>query len=99
MDYTLDLYLRQFWIDKRLAFASLNNDNTTSSMTVGIDMVKSIWVRASDIKILTLFIQVPDSFFPNEKKSFFHETTSHNSFLRIDNHGQVLRSIRLTVTG
>lgn len=41
---------------------------------------------------------MPDSFFPNEKKSFFHETTSHNSFLRIDNHGNVLRSIRLTVT-
>lgn len=83
-DYTIDLYLRQFWRDKRLAFASLNGDGTTSSLTVGIDMVKSIWV--------------PDTFFPNEKKSFFHDTTSHNSFLRIDNHGNVLRSIRLTVT-
>ncbi|KAH7731212.1 GABA-gated chloride channel receptor [Aphelenchoides avenae] len=47
-------------------------------------MVKSIWT--------------PDTFFPNEKKSFFHETTSHNSFLRIDNKGNVIRSIRLTVT-
>ncbi|PAV55736.1 hypothetical protein WR25_04116 [Diploscapter pachys] len=47
-------------------------------------MVKQIWV--------------PDTFFPNEKKSFFHEATSHNSFLRIDNEGNVLRSIRLTVT-
>lgn len=80
MDYTIDLYLRQFWRDKRLAFESLNSDGTTSSLTVGIDMVKSIWV--------------PDTFFPNEKKSFFHETTSHNSFLRIDNHGNVVRSIR-----
>lgn len=35
---------------------------------------------------------------PNEKKSSFHEATTHNSFLRIDNHGNVLRSIRLTVT-
>ncbi|KAI6176857.1 Ligand-Gated ion Channel [Aphelenchoides bicaudatus] len=84
MDYTIDLYLRQFWHDKRLAFDSLNSDGTTSSLTVGIDMVKSIWV--------------PDTFFPNEKKSFFHETTSHNSFLRIDNLGNVIRSIRLTVT-
>ncbi|KAK6049856.1 hypothetical protein COOONC_12639 [Cooperia oncophora] len=50
----------------------------------GIDMVKTIWT--------------PDTFFPNEKKSFFHEATSHNSFLRIDSHGNVLRSIRLTVT-
>lgn len=41
---------------------------------------------------------MPDTFFPNEKKSFFHDTTSHNSFLRIDSEGNVLRSIRLTVT-
>ncbi|CAI5445001.1 unnamed protein product [Caenorhabditis angaria] len=54
------------------------------SLTIGIEMVKSIWT--------------PDTFFPNEKKSFFHEATSHNSFLRIDSHGNVLRSIRLTVT-
>ncbi|ULU01007.1 hypothetical protein L5515_004274 [Caenorhabditis briggsae] len=54
------------------------------SLTIGIDMVKTIWT--------------PDTFFPNEKKSFFHEATSHNSFLRIDSHGNVLRSIRLTVT-
>uniref|UniRef100_A0A915DXS0 Gamma-aminobutyric acid receptor subunit beta n=1 Tax=Ditylenchus dipsaci TaxID=166011 RepID=A0A915DXS0_9BILA len=85
MDYTVDLYLRQFWRDPRLAFDTLDRDQSVdSSLTVGIDMVKSIWV--------------PDTFFPNEKKSFFHETTSHNSFLRIDNHGNVIRSIRLTVT-
>ncbi|VDM45359.1 unnamed protein product [Toxocara canis] len=80
MDYTVDLYLRQFWRDARLAFRS----DDQSSLTIGIDMVKSIWT--------------PDTFFPNEKKSFFHEATSHNSFLRIDNKGNVLRSIRLTVT-
>ncbi|OZC07909.1 Cation transporter family protein [Onchocerca flexuosa] len=53
-------------------------------LTIGIDLIKSIWV--------------PDTFFPNEKKSFFHEATTHNSFLRIDNRGNVFRSIRLTVT-
>ncbi|KAK6014166.1 Neurotransmitter-gated ion-channel ligand binding domain protein, partial [Ostertagia ostertagi] len=79
-DYTLDLYLRQIWKDPRLAWES----DVQSSLTIGIDMVKTIWT--------------PDTFFPNEKKSFFHEATSHNSFLRIDNHGNVLRSIRLTVT-
>ena len=47
-------------------------------------MVHSIWV--------------PDTFFPNEKKSFFHEATTHNSFLRINHHGNVTRSMRLTVT-
>uniref|UniRef100_A0A0M3ITB6 Neur_chan_LBD domain-containing protein n=1 Tax=Ascaris lumbricoides TaxID=6252 RepID=A0A0M3ITB6_ASCLU len=76
MDYTVDLYLRQFWRDARLAFRS----DDQSSLTIGIDMVRSIWT--------------PDTFFPNEKKSFFHEATSHNSFLRIDNKGNVIRSIR-----
>ncbi|KAE9414693.1 hypothetical protein Angca_006641 [Angiostrongylus cantonensis] len=80
MDYTLDLYLRQIWKDPRLAWES----DVQSSLTIGVDMVKSIWT--------------PDTFFPNEKKSFFHEATSHNSFLRIDSQGNVLRSIRLTVT-
>uniref|UniRef100_A0AC35U9B3 Protein disulfide-isomerase n=1 Tax=Rhabditophanes sp. KR3021 TaxID=114890 RepID=A0AC35U9B3_9BILA len=83
MDYTLDLYLRQFWTDKRLAFRKYNSMNLTS-LTVGFDMVKHLFV--------------PDTFFPNEKKSFFHTTTSHNSFLRIDQDGNVIRSIRLTVT-
>ncbi|VDN17130.1 unnamed protein product [Gongylonema pulchrum] len=49
MDYTVDLYLRQFWHDSRLAFES--DDET--KLTIGIDLVKSIWV--------------PDTFFPNEK--------------------------------
>uniref|UniRef100_A0A914YC83 Gamma-aminobutyric acid receptor subunit beta n=1 Tax=Panagrolaimus superbus TaxID=310955 RepID=A0A914YC83_9BILA len=83
MDYTVDLYLRQFWRDTRLMFESFNKEEETTSLTIGIDMVKSIWT--------------PDTFFPNEKKSFFHEATSHNSFLRIDNLGNVVRSIRLTV--
>uniref|UniRef100_A0A183HHD1 Neur_chan_LBD domain-containing protein n=1 Tax=Onchocerca flexuosa TaxID=387005 RepID=A0A183HHD1_9BILA len=51
-------------------------------LTIGIDLIKSIWV--------------PDTFFPNEKKSFFHEATTHNSFLRIDNRGNVFRSISLS---
>uniref|UniRef100_A0A183V8T3 Neur_chan_LBD domain-containing protein n=1 Tax=Toxocara canis TaxID=6265 RepID=A0A183V8T3_TOXCA len=40
----------------------------------------------------------PDTFFPNEKKSFFHVATTHNSFLRIDPDGTVSTSQRLTVT-
>uniref|UniRef100_A0A0N5AB28 Neur_chan_LBD domain-containing protein n=1 Tax=Syphacia muris TaxID=451379 RepID=A0A0N5AB28_9BILA len=79
-DYTIDLYLRQFWLYPRLAFDSKDE----SSVTISIDMVSYIWAA--------------DTFFPNGKKSFFHEMTSHNSFLRIDKKGNILRSIRLTVT-
>ncbi|KAK5976510.1 hypothetical protein GCK32_021929, partial [Trichostrongylus colubriformis] len=51
---------------------------------VGVDYLDRLWK--------------PDTFFPNEKKSFFHLATTHNSFLRIDSDGTVYTSQRLTVT-
>jgi len=74
-DYTLEMYLRQFWTDPRLSFKGSNE-----SLTVGIDMTSNIWI--------------PDTFFPNEKKAFFHQTTTYNSFLRIKPNGEILRSTR-----
>uniref|UniRef100_A0A915JFP4 Gamma-aminobutyric acid receptor subunit beta n=1 Tax=Romanomermis culicivorax TaxID=13658 RepID=A0A915JFP4_ROMCU len=53
-------------------------------ITISVDYMKHIWV--------------PDTFFPNEKKSFFHMATTHNSFLRITNKGRITTSQRLTVT-
>ncbi|KAI6240186.1 Gamma-aminobutyric acid receptor subunit beta [Aphelenchoides fujianensis] len=82
MDFTIDFYLRQFWRDTRLAFNNFGNDKTTSP---------HCGHRNGQEGKLSWF-------FPNEKKSFFHDTTSHNSFLRIDSRGNVIRSIRLTVT-
>lgn len=96
MDYTVDLYLRQFWRDSRLAFKSPTNDHNTS-LTVGIDMVKSIWVTDTFFPKYFFIFFNNDSIlkiFSSEKKSFFHETTTHNSFLRIDSNGNVIRSIR-----
>lgn len=43
MDYTVDLYLRQFWRDTRLMFDNFQKGEETTSLTIGIDMVKSIW--------------------------------------------------------
>ena len=43
MDYTVDLYLRQFWRDTRLMFENFNKEGEKTSLTIGIDMVKSIW--------------------------------------------------------
>lgn len=43
-------------------------------------------------------IWVPDTFFANEKSAYFHTATTQNTFLRIGSKGEVLRSIRLTVT-
>ncbi|XP_045107826.1 gamma-aminobutyric acid receptor subunit beta-like isoform X5 [Portunus trituberculatus] len=53
-------------------------------LTVGSEYLKKIWV--------------PDTFFANEKKSYFHTATTSNEMLRITNQGKVLRSIRLTIT-
>ncbi|MPC70925.1 Gamma-aminobutyric acid receptor subunit beta [Portunus trituberculatus] len=49
-------------------------------LTVGSEYLKKIWV--------------PDTFFANEKKSYFHTATTSNEMLRITNQGKVLRSIR-----
>ncbi|KAI6239783.1 Gamma-aminobutyric acid receptor subunit beta [Aphelenchoides fujianensis] len=86
MDFTLDFYLRQYWHDPRLAFGNLGNPGFAKikSLTVGVDYLDKLWK--------------PDTFFPNEKKSFFHTATTHNSFLRIDPDGKVSTSQRLTVT-
>ncbi|XP_022710011.1 gamma-aminobutyric acid receptor subunit beta-like [Varroa jacobsoni] len=54
------------------------------SMTVGAEVAEKIWV--------------PDTFFANEKSAYFHTATTPNTFLRISHNGDVLRSIRLTVT-
>ncbi len=49
-------------------------------LTIDVDYLKDIWV--------------PDTFFPNEKSSFFHVATTHNSFLRISSDGNVTTSQR-----
>ncbi|XP_053651806.1 gamma-aminobutyric acid receptor subunit beta isoform X6 [Cherax quadricarinatus] len=43
-------------------------------------------------------IWVPDTFFPNEKRAYYHTATTPNELLRISSQGNVLRSIRLTIT-
>ncbi|KAI1721608.1 neurotransmitter-gated ion-channel ligand binding domain-containing protein [Ditylenchus destructor] len=85
MDFTLDFYLRQTWFDPRLAFEKVDlGFERVKSLTVGVDYLDRLWK--------------PDTFFPNEKKSFFHAATTHNSFLRIEPDGRVFTSQRLTVT-
>ena len=42
-------------------------------------------------------IWVPDTFFVNEKESYYHKATTDNLFLRIMHTGDILKSVRLTV--
>ncbi|XP_045465939.1 gamma-aminobutyric acid receptor subunit beta-like isoform X2 [Harmonia axyridis] len=54
------------------------------TLSVGSEFIKNIWV--------------PDTFFVNEKKSYFHVATTSNEFIRIHHSGSITRSIRLTIT-
>lgn len=49
-------------------------------LSVGSDFVKSIWV--------------PDTFFVNEKQSYFHIATTSNEFIRVHHSGSITRSMR-----
>ncbi|XP_041044019.1 gamma-aminobutyric acid receptor subunit rho-2-like [Carcharodon carcharias] len=80
MDFTMTLYLRNYWKDERLSFPSTTN----RSMTFDGRLVKKIWA--------------PDVFFVHSKRSFIHDTTTDNVMLRIFPDGNVLYSIRVTVT-
>ena len=81
MDFTFDMYFRQFWSDSRLAFNGSNFG--IDKLVVGAEYIRLIWV--------------PDTFFVNEKVATFHKATTENQFLRISESGDVLRSIRLTI--
>ncbi|OWA49774.1 Gamma-aminobutyric acid receptor subunit beta [Hypsibius exemplaris] len=82
MDFTIDIYFRQFWTDPRLIIKTFPNKD--EQITVGQEMMDRIWM--------------PDTFFPNEKKSFFHHSTTINKFLRIRKNGSLYTSVRLTNT-
>ncbi|XP_030051500.1 gamma-aminobutyric acid receptor subunit rho-2-like [Microcaecilia unicolor] len=60
------------------------HSNSNKSMTFDGRLVKKIWV--------------PDVFFVHSKRSFIHDTTTDNIMLRVYPDGQVLYSMRVTVT-
>lgn len=78
MDYTMDLYFRQIWVDKRLSFDGV------SELVIGSDMLHKIWL--------------PDTYIANDRKTYFHKATVQNKFIRINPDGQILYSMRMTVT-
>lgn len=50
------------------------------TLSVGSEFIRNIWV--------------PDTFFVNEKQSYFHIATTSNEFIRIHHSGSITRSIR-----
>ncbi|XP_054846577.1 glycine receptor subunit beta isoform X1 [Eublepharis macularius] len=82
MDYRVNIFLRQKWNDPRL---KLPNDwRGSDTLTVDPTMFKCLWK--------------PDLFFANEKNANFHDVTQENILLFISRAGDVLVSMRLSVT-
>ncbi|KAL3266304.1 hypothetical protein HHI36_010483 [Cryptolaemus montrouzieri] len=79
MDYTITLYLNQYWKDERLAFSHQNE-----VLTLAGDFAEKIWV--------------PDTFFANDKNSFFHDVTERNKLVRLDGDGGITYGMRFTTT-
>ncbi|XP_022651030.1 glycine receptor subunit alpha-3-like isoform X2 [Varroa destructor] len=82
MEYGMDIYLRQSWNDKRLNLSRFGI-NTTVALN-GEDLMEKIWK--------------PDLFFRNVKRAAFHRVTVPNMLVRIAPDGQVLYSMRLTLS-
>ena len=81
MEFTVDMYFRQFWQDPRLSFTARPG---VEELVVGSDYNQLIWN--------------PDTYFVNENTAYVHVVTSENQFLRILHTGEILRSIRITIT-
>ncbi|KAI8517329.1 Glycine receptor subunit alpha-3 [Branchiostoma belcheri] len=84
MDYRLNIFLRQTWRDTRLAFEENEEMGYSDSVSLDPSLLKRIWV--------------PDTFFTNEKGAEFHHVTTENKLLRVNSKGEILYSIRLTLT-
>ncbi|XP_064110648.1 glycine receptor subunit alpha-2-like isoform X2 [Macrobrachium nipponense] len=83
MDYSIDVFLRQSWLDHRLNFAKANGANR-SRITINDPGVQArIWK--------------PDTFFNNVKDAEIHRVTMNNVLLRLNATGHVLYSMRMTL--
>ena len=43
MTYSMDCYLRQSWVDERLAFYGRHNTGEIEELALGIDLLRKIW--------------------------------------------------------
>eukprot|EP00092_Neocalanus_flemingeri_P104574 GFUD01133967.1.p1 GENE.GFUD01133967.1~~GFUD01133967.1.p1 ORF type:complete len:408 (+),score=75.77 GFUD01133967.1:59-1282(+) len=82
MEFTLDIYFRQFWNDSRLSF---EGNEAVDKIVFGSEKIEEIW------KPDTFFVNEKSS-------SFTGPATDSDSFLRMGQAGNILMSKRMTVT-
>ncbi|VDK86047.1 unnamed protein product [Onchocerca ochengi] len=83
MEYSMQITFRERWLDRRLAYENMHITNMPNFLTVPY-VKNNIWI--------------PDSFFPTEKAAHRHHIDTENMFLRIYPNGQILYSVRLSLT-
>ncbi|XP_055929920.1 glycine receptor subunit alpha-2-like isoform X1 [Argiope bruennichi] len=81
MDFGMDIYLRQSWVDPRLQFRKYGMNETVTLN--GQDLIDKIWR--------------PDIFFRNLKSGSFHSMTVPNKLIKLSPDGRILFSMRLTL--
>jgi len=92
MEYSFQITLRQQWNDNRLRYKEkLDADSGPGSVDL-----------AGKIKYLTMTdatkVWMPDTFFRNEKIGRFHKILQDNLYVRVFPDGDVLYSIRVSLT-
>ncbi|VDN06855.1 unnamed protein product [Thelazia callipaeda] len=83
MEYSMQITFRERWLDRRLAYEKMQLINMPNYLTVPY-VKNSIWI--------------PDSFFPTEKAAHRHLIDTENMLVRIYPDGQILYSVRLSLT-
>ncbi|KAG5682910.1 hypothetical protein PVAND_012228 [Polypedilum vanderplanki] len=101
MDYTITMYLNQYWKDERLAFNSYSldaenfDDSDYQSIVNEEEEAKDMITLSGDFAER---IWVPDTFFANDKNSFLHDVTERNKLVRLAGDGSVTYGMRFTTT-
>lgn len=75
----MDIYLRLWWRDHRLAFGNFTS-STDKKLELDATQIDNVWQ--------------PNIFFENEKTAFIHTVTTTNKLMHIFNDGTVVYSIR-----
>ncbi|XP_058128318.1 gamma-aminobutyric acid receptor subunit beta-like [Anopheles ziemanni] len=100
MDYTITMYLNQYWKDERLAFNAFalwsdNPNEQTGEIMIEDDGANDVITLSGDFAEK---IWVPDTFFANDKNSFLHDVTERNKLVRLAGDGAVTYGMRFTTT-
>nr|QQY02572.1 glycine receptor subunit alpha-2 [Cryptocotyle lingua] len=83
MEYTVDLYLRQRWVDTRLAWNTHSHLKHHQDSVLLTAQLHRLWI--------------PDLFFRNGKRGFTHDMSVPNFLVRVSPDGSVLYSQKITM--